>query len=408
MPLDFTGYVPGIPNMGPKYVPPTTMQIIEALQTEIKALKRVIETLAPETEVTALSDAIDALDGRLDAVELTLPDKEDVSNKVTSISLDSTDTEYPSAKCVYQTAKALQNDIDNKADGYTIGKAAKMTAAIPYGECDATSTSTAFTTTVPGIRELVSGACCLLKNGVVTSASGCTLNVNGLGAKPIYQSMAAASAVTTVFNVNYTMLFVYDATDDRVAGGCWIIYYGYNSNDNTIAYSVRNSQTTQVAHSSIYRYLVCFTDRDGKLVPACNTSNSTATNKNLTTTAFDPFAPIWYYSATGTVSTGATPAVASTWIKYVANLRYGFNCSSTQLTQKAPLYVRLTPQADALAKLDGNQCLVQSLPSAYDGKLYLLLGYTYSPYQVEMLEQHPIYYYDNNTNSIQIWHGQTI
>ena len=28
-------------------------------------------------------------------------DKEDVSNKVTSLSAESTDTEYPSAKCVY-------------------------------------------------------------------------------------------------------------------------------------------------------------------------------------------------------------------------------------------------------------------------------------------------------------------
>ena len=99
--------------------------------------------------------------------------------------------------------------------------------AIPSGQVDSTSTDTAFTATVPGITELKTGVCCFIKNGVVTSASGCTLNINGLGAKPIYSSMAAASAISTVFNINYTMLFVYDET--RVTGGCWMLYYGYNA-----------------------------------------------------------------------------------------------------------------------------------------------------------------------------------
>ena len=85
MPLDFTGYVPGIPNMGPKYVPPTTIQLIEALQIEIKAIKRVLETLAPESEVAALTETVNALDGQLDtlttvtipAIQSDLSDKED-------------------------------------------------------------------------------------------------------------------------------------------------------------------------------------------------------------------------------------------------------------------------------------------------------------------------------------------
>jgi len=103
--------------------------------------------------------------------------------------------------------------------------------AIPSGTVDSTSTSTAFTATVPGIKELRDGVCCFIKNGKVTSASGCTLNVNGLGAKPIYNSMANASAVTTTFNTAYTMLFVYDST--RISGGCWMMYYGYNSSGYT-------------------------------------------------------------------------------------------------------------------------------------------------------------------------------
>lgn len=99
---------------------------------------------------------------------------------------------------------------------------------IPFGKVDSTSTNTAFTATVEGITELIDGACCYLMNGVVTSASGWTLNVNGLGAKPVYQTLASSTATSTIFNVNYTMLFVYNS--QRVSGGCWDIFYGYNSN----------------------------------------------------------------------------------------------------------------------------------------------------------------------------------
>ena len=101
-------------------------------------------------------------------------------------------------------------------------------ACIPMGQLDSTSTSTAMTATVSGITELSDGVCLWLKNGVVTSASGVTLNINGLGAKPIYSSMAAETGVTTQFNANYTMLFVYDST--RVPGGCWDMVYGYHTN----------------------------------------------------------------------------------------------------------------------------------------------------------------------------------
>ncbi|MBR6407155.1 MAG: hypothetical protein IKS19_00975, partial [Clostridia bacterium] len=66
--------------------------------------------------------------------------------------------------------------------------AAKKTLSIPFGAVDSTSTSTAYTATIDGITELRDGVCVMLKNGVATSAAGCTLNVNNLGAKPIYQT----------------------------------------------------------------------------------------------------------------------------------------------------------------------------------------------------------------------------
>ena len=107
----------------------------------------------------------------------------------------------------------------------------KITEGIPYGRVDSTSTATVFTATVDGITELTDGTCMLLKNGVVTSASGFTLDINGLGAKPVYTNLAAATAETTKFNSGYTMLFIYD--ESRVTGGCWICYNGYDSNSGS-------------------------------------------------------------------------------------------------------------------------------------------------------------------------------
>ena len=108
------------------------------------------------------------------------------------------------------------------------GDTAKKAAGIYYATVGSSSTSTAFVASITGITELVDGVCVMLKNNKVNSASGCTLNVNSLGAKPIYSSLAASTAVGTTFKNGYTMLFVYDST--RVSGGCWVMYYGYDSN----------------------------------------------------------------------------------------------------------------------------------------------------------------------------------
>ena len=115
----------------------------------------------------------------------------------------------------------------NYASSQTVAGPADKAVSIPFGQVAADSVSTAFTAEIEGIAELRDGICVMLKNGVVTSASGWTLNINGLGAKPVYSTMGATTRITTTFNVNYTMLFVYNST--RVSGGCWDMYYGYNA-----------------------------------------------------------------------------------------------------------------------------------------------------------------------------------
>lgn len=297
----------------------------------------------------------------------------------------------------------ISNPKDLVTKEYVDGNVGK----IFYGEVDSTSTSTAFTATISGITSYFDGLTILLKNGVVTSAENFTININGLGGKGSYSNMATGNSTTptaptrdtTIFNINYTMMFIYSST--LVSGGCWIGYRGYNSDTNTIAYNVRRGQADYVTNTALYRYQICFTMSNGKLLPANTSSNTTGTSKTLTTTAFDPFQPIFYYGTTTTVSSGSSPSSSYMWYSNVSvDLRYAFNTGKT-LTSKAPVYIRLAPQSDGTTKLDGNNCIVQALPSTEDNKLYLYLGRSYSDYQISLDIVHPIYYYKDG--AIRLW-----
>lgn len=272
---------------------------------------------------------------------------------------------------------------------------------IPYGEVDSTSTDTAFTASIPGITELTDGTTVLLKNGVVTSASGFTIDINGLGAKPVYSNMATGNPITptnptretTIFNINYTLLLIYSST--IVSGGGWINYRGYDSNTNTLAYQIYRERNNGVMVNALYRYQIVFTQKDGKFMAANTTSNSTATTKTLSTLAFDPFQPIFYYGSTTDVAAAGTPDATYLYEqRYDVDLRYAFNAGKTLTANKA-VYIKCSPQADGTVKFSGNACITQTLPSTADGYVYLYLGKSYSTYQMVLDIYHPIYEYKN-------------
>lgn len=287
------------------------------------------------------------------------------------------------------------------------------TTGIPFGVCDSTSTSTAYTVTVPGIYKLEDGVCCIIKNGVVTSESGFTLNVNGLGAKPSYSNMATGNDVTptdptrdtTIFNINYAMLFIYSST--IVDGGGWICYRGYDANTNTIGYQVRSNSQSLPASQKFYRYRLLFTSADGTHYVPANTSSSTnaTSSRTVNQTPIDPFGHITYYGTTAAVEANARPAASSLWIIYTLNLGYSFNRTGAALTLSswAPVYVKCAPQSNGSAIIDADHPYVQALPTTNDGKIYIFLGIAYSATNIELLNNHPIYYHDGT--GIKLWIG---
>lgn len=288
-----------------------------------------------------------------------------------------------------------------KADSATgANGVATKAAGIPYGEVDATSTKTAFTATIEGITSYYDGLTVMLKNGVVTSAANFTININGLGAKAAYSSMGTGYGTTaptresTLFNINYTMLFIY--SEDIVSGGGWILYRGYDANTNTIGYQLRSNSFSLPMDSIVYRYRLLFQSADNtKWIPA---NNSTSTNATAARTVcqgrINPFGAIVYYGTTASVAAGSRPSAANLWQQYAFTLGYSFQESPNYvLTAWKPVYLKCAPQTDGSAIIDADVPFVQDLPSTEDGKIYILLGYAYSETAMELVYYHPVYHY---------------
>lgn len=310
-----------------------------------------------------------------------------------------------SVNLTYSDVNALSNST-TYAGSTSVGGPAIYTNGIHFGEVDSTSTATEFTATVPGITSLYDGVTIMLKNGVVTSASGFTININGLGEKPVYNSMAtghgttAPTRDTTIFNISYTMLFVYST--DIVDGGGWICYRGYDGNTNTIGYQVRTNSGNLPASDAGARYRLWLTSADNTKWVPINTSTSTdaTTARTLNTRAIDPFGPIVYNSTNGSVTSGSRPPVATLWQQYTLTIGYSYILS---MAAWKPVYLQCTPQTNGSAVMNA---ITQTLPSSKDGKIYIYLGIAYSATAMELRTEHPVYYYDGV--GIKLWGGSNI
>lgn len=285
--------------------------------------------------------------------------------------------------------------------------ASVVATKLPIGKVDGTASSTVKTATVSGITALEDGTACYIVNDGTASASGVTLNVNGLGAKNLYNSMSGA-AITTLFAANSGYIFVYNAARNSGNGG-WDMFLGYDSNTNTLAYQIRTERTSRPLTDRLSRYLFCFSQPDGTLVP-CYTvgsgNGSTGTSKTLNTSrSFDPRMPIFYYASTTNVPNTSQPGGSTLFRAYHAcEMRYAWNTGTTLQAVK-PCYVRCSPQTDGMCKLDGNDCLVQDLPTTEDGKVYIYLGQAYGStgYNMELDLEHPCFIYKDG--AIKPWSG---
>ena len=299
----------------------------------------------------------------------------------------------------------MQKCIDNKLN---IDETAHRTTSILYGQVDATSTSTKFTATIDDVTEYFDGLTILLKNGVVASASGFTIDINELGAKSVFSSLNLTSKETTAFTVTSILTLIYDSTLDNGNGG-WIWYKGENKDTNTIGYAIRTNSKSLPVLSVLNRYRLLFTSADRTHYIPANNSNSTNTTsiRDVCQEKIDPFGDIVYYGTTSTIQPENRPAPSTLWLQNSFSLGYSFNRTGQALTLELwkPVYIKATPYVDGSAIIDADEPYVQDLPTTDDGKIYIYLGVAYNTASVELSLHHPVYYCYNGV--IRPWLGFT-
>ena len=289
----------------------------------------------------------------------------------------------------------------NYAGSNSNGGPANMTVSIPFAKPDSTSTSTVYTVQVPGITELRDGVCFYLMNNKVTSAANFTVNVNNLGAKPVYMTTAAATRAGTQMSVNCTWLLVYNET--RVADGCWDLVYTFNSNTTYTLNYLFDGSNWYLQHI-LYRYQLMFQVDEKTVTPFNANANTTGTTKTIHTDyEFDPFGKIFYYTTTSTISANATVSASyCAFVRSAVDLRYTFNVSTSVnplSLDYSPVYLKININSTTgMATLNSNLPLTQTLPTTNDGIYYLYLGRsTNTKYTCSLEAHHPIYYHNGTT-----------
>lgn len=265
-------------------------------------------------------------------------------------------------------------------------------------------TAGTWTVTIPGITALTEGL--TIKIRLKTSYNGKTntLNLNELGAKTIYfrygNKLTSHYSKESVLALTYTTNAI-SSGNDRTG---WIIENIY---DSTNTYQLRKYYTRYKTKSALYRYMICFINKDDELIPVNNVNNSTATTKALTTESFILSKGIYYYNSTTTVAAAGYTGNSTLYQQLgLIDLRYSFNTGTT-LTANKPVYLVVTPQTDGQVKLASTP-IVQTLSLNYDD-LYVFLGMAYDNYRIELTIEHPIYIYrDGHYYSLDISHEKDL
>ena len=262
------------------------------------------------------------------------------------------------------------------------------------GTVGGTNLSAAWSGNCDDIKTLYDGLTILYKVNTAGHNSGDTLSING--GEPHKVLLNASSNLTIHYPVGSIIKLTYDSTQSAsfytgsttqmTTTGVWKIE-NYDSKD----YYINFNTVVYKTDASLYRYMILLSNSETTLTPVNTTNNTTAGTKTLTTSEFNPFGDILYYSSTTTISANANIPAFVLWAQYSVNLSYSFNTTNTLTAQKA-VYIVATPQANGKAKLYSTP-ITQALPTTDDGRIYIYLGQAISTTNIYLMRNHPVYQY---------------
>lgn len=216
-------------------------------------------------------------------------------------------------------------------------------------------------------------------------AENCT--VNYIDTPVVYASVPGTGST------NYRARDSFDGTTNGIT------ISGDRNTHNDIYYSnyYRTSGT-----NGVYGYSLIMKDASGDYQSVI-TSYGTGTTKSANTVGFRFDGEILYHSPSSSRTSGTVFVDASYPVYGYIDFRYSSNCGTTLTTQQ-PLYLVGTFGTDDLFYLDTTQWWTQTLPTSDDGKVYILLGTTYSAYQFSLIKDHPVYIYkDGKIQDYYTW-----
>ena len=124
---------------------------------------------------------------------------------------------------------------------------------------------------------LKKGVTIAVKYDYTNTASNCTLNVNGTGAKQVWWNDNVNTGTSSLIfgTANRYNYYMYDGT-------YWVFYgTSIDTNDNNLAYQIRKNSGTYKAKTILNRYLLCFTVNETELLPTTTVMANVRNRKNF-------------------------------------------------------------------------------------------------------------------------------
>lgn len=322
----------------------------------------------------------------------------------------------------YVAQKGIKMTLDKGGNlTYAISDPERMRSAlgvdgICYGTCDTAQATQAKVATLTSDKGfiLTTGATVAIRFTYAAANSTMTLNVNGTGAKNLYQygtALMSSSTTTSGWPAGAVVIFVYDATLNSGNGGWTRIFWNNLTEPSNI--TSRGTQAGLEAETSanggvgLSRYAISMMTKNQKWSNIAHVEGSTAADqgassaKKAATADFLLDSPIYYTNTNVYIAPGASGSMNGYNITNFS-LRHSIGTTSTavNLVAPKPVYLVGIPNDDgATFKLYPTQWWTQDPNTFTDkaGKIFIYLGIANSASNMYLSGTHPIYYHDGTT-----------
>lgn len=257
---------------------------------------------------------------------------------------------------------------------------------------------------IPEITQLCPGQTIIIKPTITATNCATNLKLNDFDAYPVRYNNAALTSTTDgyVWWANQLAQLVFDWSYRHVVSKSYDANTTYTMNYSVDAWKHKAGSGSYAI--SRYSLVLQKDDWTWETLKDTSTNYSTATTKTVNTHWFRLW-EIRYYNTTTVVANGGLIATNTLNNKAASvDMRYSTNCGgTTDWAEWDYIYLVGKIWNDWLFYLDTTKWWSNTLPSAKDNKVYIRLWIALAAawYTMSLLDDRPIYYYDNGIKVYQ-------